>query len=85
MIESLTKVINLVIGQKQESHTIHLLRALPLFHLLRGDCIPFQHYVVRPSDIIWNDPYIDFTATQQVMSSKKSSVIIHELLLFDHV
>lgn len=86
MIESLTDVIKLVIGLKQESHTIHLLRALPLFHLLRGDCTPFEPRVVRPSAIIWNDSYVDLTTTQQVMTSKKGSVV-HQLLyiLADHV
>ena len=84
MIESLSNVIKLVIALKNESHTIHLLRALPLLHLLRGDCTPFQHCVVRPSAIIWNDPSIDFTTTQQVISSNKGSVI-HQLLSADHV
>ena len=85
MMESLTDVIKLVKSQKQESHTIHLLRALPLLHLLRGDCTPFQQCVVRPSDISWNDHSIDFITTQQVMSSNTSSVLIHKLLLSDHV
>ena len=84
MIESLTDVIKLVIDLKEESHTIHLLKALPLLHLLRGDCTPFQEYVVHPSVIMWNDTYIDFTTTQQVVSSKKGSVI-HQLLSADHV
>ena len=74
MIESLTDVINLVISQKQKSHTIHLLKALPLLHLLRGDCTPFQQCVVQMSATRWNDPSsIDFTTTQQVMSSEKGS------------
>ena len=80
MIESLTGVINLVIRQKQKSHTIHLLRALPLLHLLRDN---HQKDVVRPSAIKWTDPSIDFTATQQLMSSEKGSVV-HQLLLIDH-
>lgn len=74
MIESLTDVIKLVIDLKEESYTNHLLKALPLLHLLRGNCTPFQECVVRPSVIKWNDRYIDFTTTQQVISSKKGSV-----------
>lgn len=84
MMESLTDVIKLVINLKEESHTLHLLKALPLLHLLRGDCTPFQQRVVRPSAIRWDDPCIDLTTTQQVMSScKKGSVIYYQLIMIE--
>ena len=76
MIDSLTDIINRIMVQQNESHTVHLLKALPLLHLLRGDCAPHEHYVVQPSAIKWKDPAIDLRATQQMMTYKKGSVIV---------
>ena len=74
MINSLTAFINQI--QLNESHTVHLLKALPLLHLLRGDCVPHEQYVVRPSVIDWEDPVIDLKSTQQMMTYKKGSVVV---------
>lgn len=55
MIKALIAIVNRVIGIDQEEHAIHLLKALPLLHLLRGDCKPRQQIVIRPSTIEWTD------------------------------
>ena len=77
MIHSLTAFINQI--QLNESHTVHLLKALPLLHLLRGDCAPHEQCVIRPSVIDWKDPAIDLRATQRIMTYKKGSVVVCQL------
>ena len=77
MIDSLTDIINRVMVRQDESHTVHLLKALPLLHLLRGDCVPHEQCVVQPSAIDWRDPTIDLRATQQMMTYKKGSVVVY--------
>ena len=74
MIDSLTAIINRIMVRQDESQTVHLLKALALLHLLRGDSGPHEKYVVRPSAIKWKDLVIDLRATQQMMTYKKGSV-----------
>ena len=76
VIDSLTAIINRIMARQDESHTVHLLKALPLLHLLRGDCSPNEQSVMRPSAIKWKDPIIDLRATQQMMTYKKGSVVV---------
>ena len=74
VIHSLTAFINQI--QLNESHTVHLLKALPLLHLLHGDCAPHEQCVVRHAAIDWKDPAIDLRETQQIMTHKKGSVVV---------
>ena len=76
MIESLSDVMNHIIRRHQESHTIHILKALPLLHLLRGDCVAHKQCVVHPSAIVWRDPDVDLQTTNHLMYYKEGSVCL---------
>ena len=80
-VPSDTLIDCLIINQIQlnESHTVHLLRGLPLLHLLRGDCAPHEQCVVCHFAIDWKDPAIDLRETQQIMTHKKGSVVVCQL------
>ena len=74
MISALTYAIN-SIAQHRGSHHIHLLKALPLLHLLRGDCAAHEQSVIHPSDIVWTDPCVNLNTANQLMYHKKGSVL----------
>lgn len=76
MIESLTDVMNQVIRRRQAQHTINILKALPLLHLLRGDCIAHKQCVVHPSAIVWTDRWVDLQTINHLMYFREGSVCL---------
>ena len=76
VMESLTDVMNHVIRRRQASHTIHVLKALPLLHLLRGDCTVHKQCAVHPSAIVWTDPDVDLQTTNHLMYFNRGSVCL---------
>ena len=63
------------IQRYKEELTIHLLKALPLLHFLRGDCVPYQQLVVQPTKIKWGDPELQLATVQHLMYYKKGSAL----------
>ena len=60
---------------KEEEDVIHLLKAYPLLHLLRGDCAPGEQTIVRPSAIKWGDLTHALRSTSHMMCYKKGLII----------
>ena len=56
--------------------TIHLLKALPLLHFVRGDCTPNEQRVIQPYKIEWLDPKIKLGTVRSTMLYKQRSVEI---------
>ena len=52
---AMTFVLNQTILNIKEEYVIHLLKAYPLLHLLRGDCVPNEQTIFRPSAIKWTE------------------------------
>ena len=73
MIEALTAVMDRI---SKTDCTVHLLKALPLVHLLRGDCGPCEQIVVRPSAIEWTTPGVKLGTIRNKMDFKKGCVCI---------
>ena len=67
--ESLIGIMNVIILQRKPEFTILLLKALPLLHILRGDCSPNEQRVVQPSNIVWFDRDIRLGIVRQTMLS----------------
>ena len=58
----------------KEDHVIHLLKAFPLLHFLRGDCVPKERTTLRPSAIKWTDLTGPLRGTEHMMYYKKELV-----------
>ena len=63
-----------IILRGKPEHTIDLLKALPLLHFIRGDCIPNEQRVIPPSSIMWFDRDIHMGTVRGTMSREKKSV-----------
>ena len=72
MIKSLIDTMNQIIRQRKREFTVHLLKALPLLHFLRGDCSPRGQCVVQP---VWLDPDIHLGTVRYEMLYEKESAI----------
>ena len=73
--KSLIATMNQIISQRNREFTIHLLKAIPLLHFLRGDCTPHEQRVVQPSKIKWLDPDIHLGTVHSETFYEKMSVI----------
>ena len=71
---SLITIMDQIILQSKPEWTIDLLKALPLLHFVRGDCIPNEQLVVQPSKIEWLDRNIKLGTVRSTMLYKKRSV-----------
>lgn len=79
MIKSLIEVMNCIIRQR-EVHIINLLKALPLLHLLRGDCTPHEHRVVHPAAIVWTDSDVDLKTAANYLHYKRGLVMYYVVM-----
>ena len=77
MTKALSVLFNRIVKRNKfkVDYTIHLLKALPLLHLLRGDCGPHERIIVRPSAIKWMDPVIDLQPVRYRMEQRKGCVL----------
>ena len=72
-MNSLTNVMNRIISICRHNvvHTLHLLKALPLLHFLRGDYDCYGQLVFSPADIIeWTDPTLKLATIKYTICSK---------------
>ena len=70
-MDSLTNVMNRIIHRHNVVHTLHLLKALPLLHFLRGDCGHFEKLVLSPADVSkWTDPAIKLGTIKNTICSE---------------
>ena len=63
-----------IISQRKPESTVHLLKALPLLHFMRGDCTANEQRVVQSSKIEWLDRDIHMGTVRTTMSDVKRSV-----------
>ena len=71
--ESLNGIMVQFINKCSEDFTIHLLKALPLLHFLRGDCTPYEELVCWPTDMKWREYRLDFAKIRSTIEHKKGS------------
>ena len=71
--KSLITIMDQIISR---SKPIDLLKALPLLHFIRGDCIPNEQLVVQPSKIEWLDDDIQLGSVRSTMLYVKRLVEI---------
>ena len=65
--DSLIAIMDKVISQHKPESTVHLLKALPLLHFIRGDCIPNEQRVVQSPKIVWLDHDIQLGTVRSTM------------------
>ena len=88
--KSLSTVMKQVIQSIQsnlrcnEDFTFHLLKALPLLHFLRNDCVPFEPLVVQPTLIGWTDATLNLDTIRYAMYYKRGSAMLASVLWVIH-
>ena len=70
---SLIAIMDQIISGCKPEFTVHLLKALPLLHFIRGDCTPNEQLVVQPSKIEWLDRGIQLGTVRSTMLYGKRS------------
>ena len=67
VVDSLTNVMNRIICLRNGVDTLHLLKAFPLLHFLRGNCDRYEKLVLPPADIKWTDPAVKLGTMKHTM------------------
>ena len=71
--DSLSGTMVQFISKCSKDFIIHLLKALPLLHFLRGDCTVYQQLVCLPTEIKWKVDGLNLDIIRSNMEHKKGS------------
>ena len=70
MIEAIKTALCRVISRHKSEATIHCIRALPLYHFLKGDSTP-NTVIQTGNKIVWGDPEILLTTLKTFLEESK--------------
>ena len=70
MIKAIKTTLCHVISRQKSEATIHCIRALPLYHFLKGDSTP-NTVIQTGNKVVWGDPEINLATTKGLLQRNK--------------
>lgn len=71
MIEAIQYILKSIITKRKANSVMDILRALPLYHFLKGDSIPNEP-VFTPNKIVWGDHVLSMVSLQICLEYQSS-------------
>ena len=72
MIEAIQYILKSTIAERKANSVMEILRALPLYHFLKGDSIPSEPVFTPSNKIVWGDHVLSMTSLRICLEYQSS-------------